>query len=220
MLEYANAIFVLLALAAGLGAWFSTFVLRAYRMTRAPSLLGFCLGFALLEVSFLFVLLNRLYGETRALYHGTLWVHLVIQTAGFGLIAATYNLKERETTAGRLVLFAVAYVIALAAGLGFYFALPTVTARDVRMMSDEYVYAIGFVLAAYALAKAARGTSIKAGGRALLVPAGFAALAAGQVSWVYWGLTDLDAAFLVAGISLPLGLALLTATAWRIWRER
>jgi hypothetical protein len=219
MLEYANTIFVLLALAAGLGAWFSTFVLRAYRMTRAPSLLGFVLGFALLEVSFLFVLLNRWFGETRVLYHGTLWVHLVIQTAGFGLIAATYSLRDRESTAGGLALFAVAYVLALASGLGFYFALPAMTARGIRMMSDEYVYAIGFLLAAYALVKAARGTSIKAG-RSLLVPAGFAALAVGQVSWVYWGITDADAAFLVAGVSLPLSLALLTATAWKIWRER
>lgn len=219
MLAFANAIFVLFALAAGLVAWFSTFVLRAYRMTRAPWLLSFCLGFALLDISFLFVLLNRLLGETRALYHGTLWVHLVIQTAGFGLIAATYHLKDREASARRLALFAIAYVSALPLVLGLYFALPARIAFEARSMSDEYVYAIGLALVIYAVAKAARRTPIEAG-PALLVPAGFAALAAGQISWVYWGLTDADAAFLVAGISLPLGLALLTAMALKIWRER
>jgi hypothetical protein len=216
MLAFASVFLIFVFVAAVLVAVFSGFVVRAYRLTRRPWLVSFCFGFALLEVSFLFVLLNRYIGETSFLYHGTLWVHQVIQTAGFGLIAATYYLKDRILSARRSFLFGVLYVAVLGVSLALYFAAP---GRTVRSMTDEYVYGIGLALVAYSLSKALRGTGAGTG-RAVLVPSGFGAFAVGQAAWVYWGITDADAALLLAGLSLPLGLALLTATVLKIWRGR
>lgn len=218
MPPYANEFLVLLSIAAALTAVFSVFVLRAYRLTGRVWLLSFCLGFALLEVSFLFVLFNRFFGK-GALYSGTLWVHQVIQTAGFGFIAATYYMKDRDLPVRRLGLFAGVCVAALIVALILYFAMPADMAISLQMWTDEYLYGAGLGLVAYALSKAAKG--IAAGPRrTILVPAGFSAFAIGQISWVYWGITDAGNALLLAGSSLPFGLALLTATVVMIWRGR
>lgn len=106
--------------------------------------------------------------------------------------------------------------VVLAATLLLYFVAPAPTEASIRAATAPYVYAIGFGLVAYALFRAAR--SAVPAGKSVLVPTGFGALAVGQLSWVYWGVTDANAALLLAGAALPVGLALLTATVLFIWR--
>ena len=96
LLPYADLFSVLQILVVFLVGTILFFTLKAYRITNYSFLIAFFIGFVLLEISFTFVLLNRLFGQTGILYHGTLWVHEIIQVGAFCLYRVNVLFQKQE----------------------------------------------------------------------------------------------------------------------------
>jgi hypothetical protein len=198
------------------------FTLKAYRMTNHSFLITFFIGFTLLEVSFGFVLLNRLFGQTGAVYHGTLWIHEIFQTTAFAFIASTYFLRNKNlTTAGTAVLASV-FIVILSLAFFIYLSFPPDIAFAWRGIIAPYLYAISLGFSAYIVYNVL-GTFTKKTPQkryiSFIPPAGFGTLAIGQILWVYWGITDTGIALLLANLLLVISLTVLTIALVIIWRR-
>jgi hypothetical protein len=202
------------------------FTLKAYRMTSHSFLIAFFIGFVLLEISFTFVFLNRLFGQTGAIYHGTLWVHEIIQTGAFAFIASTYYLRNKNLTLSSVEILALIFLGILVSAFFIYLSFPPDIAFSWRGIIALYLYAIGLGLLAYIIynvletfTRTSQKTSQKKSYSSFFIPAGFGTLAIGQALWVYWGITDAGLALLLANLLLVIGLALLTVSVAIIWRR-
>ncbi len=209
-------------LSAILAAAVLLFTVKAYRYSGEPFLISFFSGFALLETSYGFVLVNRLIVGSAAIYHGTLWVQQLTQTVAFALLAITYHFKDRNLTASRAVQLTLAFIGVLSAALLAYFALPGYFALAPRSLyafrsaAAPYLYALSLALLGYVIYDASRTLTV-VHQKSNLALIGFGVLAAGQLSWVYWGITDNMGALLLANLSLVLSLALFAAPPLAIW---
>ena len=200
--------------------WFS---LRAYRMTKFPFLIAFFLGFLLLESSFTFVLINRLVGNTGTLYHGTFWVHEMLQTAAFAFMASAYYFRNKELTNTRIATYVIVTIIIIAISVIAFLSIPAKLAFDWRTITSPYFYSINLALLSYAVYRVnvmplSAQKLIKS--KRLLVPAGFIILALSQVLWIYWGFTDLNDVLVLANALYVMGLSPLTAALLLILRRR
>jgi hypothetical protein len=192
-------------------------------MTQLSFLIAFFLGFLLLESSFTFVLLNRLVANTGTLYHGTFWVHEMLQTAAFAFMASAYYFRNKELTNTRIATYVMATIIIIAISVIAFLSIPPKLAFDWRAISSPYFYLANLALLSYAVyrvnvpplssQKLIKSTS-------LLVPAGFVILALSQILWIYWGFTDLNDALVLANALYVTGLAPLTAALLLILRRR
>jgi hypothetical protein len=200
--------------------WFS---LRAYRITKLSFLIVFFLGFLLLESSFTFVLINRLVGNTGTLYHGTFWVHEMLQTAAFAFIASAYYFRNKELTGTRIATFVIVTIIIIAISVIAFLSIPAKLAFDWRTITSPYFYSINLALLSYAVYRVI-ATPLSSQklirSKTLLVPAGFIILALGQVLWIYWGFTDLNDVLVLANALYVIGLAPLTAALLLILQRR
>ncbi len=209
-------------LSAILAAAVLLFTLNAYRYSGEPFLISFFSGFALLETSYGFVLVNRFMTGSAAIYHGTLWVQQLTQTVAFALLAMTYHLKDRNLTASRAVQLTLAFIGVLSAALLAYFVLPGFFALAPRSLyafrsaAAPYLYAFSLGLLGFVIYDASR-TLTAVPQKSNLPLAGYWVLAAGQILWVYWGITDNMGALLLANLSLVFSLALFTVPFLAIW---
>jgi hypothetical protein len=223
LLAYADLFIVFQVMTAffvGAILWFS---LRAYRMTQLSFLIAFLLGFLLLESSFTLVLINRLVGNTGTLYHGTFWVHEMLQTAAFAFMASAYYFRNKELTHTRITTYVIAAIIIIAISVIAFLSIPPELAFDWRTISSPYFYLANLALLSYAVYRVyatplSSQKLIKS--RSLLVPAGFVILALSQILWIYWGFTDLNDALVLANALYVTGLAPLTAALLLIMRRR
>lgn len=198
-------ILALYALGAILAAWVALAVGRAFRLTRAPFLLSFALGFVVLEVSYLFVVLNRILGANLAAYHETLWVHETTQVAAFALVAAAYVFDERPLGRRGAALFHGALAALVGAAIAAFLLLPPGLVFPGRMRLAQALYLLGLALALFTLLRTAwhrRSRPEPA------VVGGFAAWLVAQAGWVAWGWTDAGLALLLANAAHVAGLAL------------
>ena len=223
MLAYTDffiAFQVLTAFFVGAILWFS---LRAYRLTNMSFLIAFFLGFLLLESSFTFVLINRLVGHTGVLYHGTFWIHEMLQTAAFAFMASAYYFKNKELTNARIATYVIATIIIIAISVIAFLSTPPTLAFAWRTVTSPYFYLVNLTLLSYTVYRV-NTTSLSSHkvvrSRALLVPAGFAILALSQIFWIYWGFTDLNDVLVVANAFYVTGLALLAGALLLILRRR
>jgi len=223
LLAYADLFIVfqvMTAFSVGAILWFS---LRAYRMTQLSFLIAFFLGFLLLESSFTFVLINRLVGNTGTLYHGTFWVHEMLQTAAFAFMASAYYFRNKELTHTRITTYVIAAIIIIAVSVIAFLSISPKLAFDLRTISSPYFYLANLALLSYAVYRvnAAPLSSQKLiKSKSLLVPAGFMILALSQILWIYWGFTDLNDILVLANALYVAGLAPLTAALLLILRRR
>src|SRR5918994_3767714 len=111
LLPYAGLFSVLQIIIVFLVGAILFFTLKAYRITSYSFLIAFFIGFTLLEISFTFVLLNRLLGQTGILYHGTLWAHAIIQVGAFAFIASTYYFRNKNLTVISISVMAVVFFV-------------------------------------------------------------------------------------------------------------
>ncbi|HEX7207218.1 MAG TPA: hypothetical protein VF233_03495, partial [Nitrososphaeraceae archaeon] len=132
LLPYADLFSVLQILIVFLVGTILFFTLKAYRITNYSFLIAFFIGFTLLEISFTFVLLNRLFGQTGILYHGTLWVHEIIQVGAFAFIASTYYFRNKNLTIRSIAAMAVVFVVVLFLAFYFYLSFPSEIAFEWR----------------------------------------------------------------------------------------
>ena len=132
LLPYADLFSVLQILIVFLVGTILFFTLKAYRITSYSFLIAFFIGFALLEISFTFVLLNRLFGQTGILYHGTLWVHEIIQVGAFAFIASTYYFRNKNLTIRSIEAMTVVFVVVLFLAFYFYLSFPSEIAFEWR----------------------------------------------------------------------------------------
>jgi hypothetical protein len=196
------------------------FTLKAYRITNYPFLIAFFIGFTLLEISFTFVLLNRLFGQTGILYHGTLWVHEIIQVGAFAFIASTYYFKNKNLTVRSIAAMTVVFVAVLFLAFYIYLSLPSEIAFEWRGIIGSYLYAISLGVSVYLLYNVfVAFTRTQKSYPALLIPAGFSTLAVAQVLWVYWGITDIGTVLVLANSLFALSLGILTLAIAIIWRR-
>jgi hypothetical protein len=72
-------------------AWY---FLKSYRFTGFGYLLGLPVGFIFIAISFIFQHLNLVYSQDPVLNPAFFWVQLILQSEGFALIAASYQLKN------------------------------------------------------------------------------------------------------------------------------
>lgn len=223
MLAYTDLFIVFQVLTAffvGAILWFS---LRAYRLTQFPFLIAFFLGFLLLESSFSFVLINRLVGNTGTLYHGTFWVHEMLQTAGFAFMTSAYYFRNRELSSSRIATYIIATAIIVATSVIAFLSIPPELAFDWRTITSPYFYMSNLALLSYAVYRVnatpmSLQKSIKS--RSLLVPAGFMLLALSQILWIYWGFTDINDVLVLANALYVAGLVPLAAALLLILRRR
>jgi hypothetical protein len=198
------------------------FTLKAYRITNNSFLITFFIGFALLEISFTFVLLNRVFGQTGVVYHGTLWIHEIIQTGAFAFIASTYYLRNKNLTTAGTAMLASVFIGILSLAFFIYLSFPPDIAFAWRSIIAPYLYAISLGFSAYIVYNVV-GTFTKKTPQkpytSFIPPVGFTTLAIGQILWVYWGITDIGIALLLANLLLVIALALLTITLMIIWRR-
>ena len=192
-------------------------------MTQLSFLIAFFLGFLLLESSFTFVLINRLVGNTGTLYHGTFWVHEMLQTAAFAFMASAYYFRNKELTHTRITTYVIAAIIIIAVSVIAFLSISPKLAFDLRTISSPYFYLANLALLSYAVYRvnAAPLSSQKLiKSKSLLVPAGFMILALSQILWIYWGFTDLNDILVLANALYVAGLAPLTAALLLILRRR
>jgi hypothetical protein len=221
LLPYAELFSVLQILIAFLVGAILFFTLKAYRMTNYSFLIPFFIGFTLLEISFTFVLLNRLFGQTGILYHGTLWVHEIIQVGAFAFIASTYYFRNKNLTVRSIAAMTVVFVVVLFLAFYIYLSFPSDIAFEWREIIGLYLYAISLGVSVYLVYNvylAFTRTSEKSY-PTLLIPAGFLMLVASQVLWVYWGFTDIGMVLVLANSLLALSLGILTLAIAIIWRQ-
>lgn len=221
LLPYAELFSVLQILIVFLVSAILFFTLKAYRMTNYSFLIPFFIGFTLLEISFTFVLLNRLFGQTGILYHGTLWVHVIIQVGAFAFIASTYYFGNKNLTVRSIAAMTIVFVVVLFLAFYIYLSFPSDIAFEWREIIGLYLYAISLGVSVYLLYNvymAFTRTSEKSY-PALLIPAGFLMLVISQVLWVYWGITDIGMVLVLANSLLALPLGILTLAIAIIWRR-
>jgi hypothetical protein len=221
LLPYADLFSVLQILIVFLVSAILFFTLKAYRITSYSFLIAFFIGFALLEISFTFVLLNRLFGQTGIMYHGTLWVHEIIQVEAFAFIASTYYFRNKNLTIRSIAAMAVVFVVVLFLAFYFYLSFPSEIAFEWRGIIGSYLYAISLGVSVYLLYNVfmAFTRTPEKSYSALLIPAGFSTLAVTQVLWVYWGITDIGTVLALTNSLLLVSLALLTIAVAIIWRR-
>jgi hypothetical protein len=221
LLPYAELFSVLQILIVFLVGAILFFTLKAYRITSYSFLIAFFIGFTLLEISFTFVLFNRLFGQTGILYHGTLWVHEIIQVGAFAFIASTYYLRSKDLTVRSIAAMTVVFVVVLFLAFYIYLSFPSHIAFEWREIIGLYLYAISLAVSVYLLYNvfmAFSRTSAKSY-PALLIPAGFLILTVSQVLWVYWGISDIGMVLVLANSLLALSLGTLTLAIAMIWRR-
>jgi hypothetical protein len=221
LLPYAELFSVLQILIVFLVGAILFFTLKAYRMTSYSFLIPFFIGFTLLEISFTFVLLNRLFGQTGIFYHGTLWVHEIIQVGAFAFIASTYYFRNKNLTVRSITAMTIVFVVVLFLAFYSYLSFPSDIAFEWREVIGLYLYAISLGVSVYLLYNvfmAFTRTSEKSY-PALLIPAGFLMLVISQVLWVYWGITDIGMVLVLANSLLALSLGTLTLAIAIIWRR-
>lgn len=192
-------------------------------MTKLSFLIAFFLGFLLSESSFTFVLINRLVGNTGTLYHGTFWVHEMLQTTAFAFMASAYYFRNRELTNTRIATYVIVTIIIIAISVIAFLSIPAKLAFDWRTISSPYFYLANLALLSYAVYRVnatllSSQKLIKS--KSLLVPAGFIILALSQILWIYWGFTDLNDILVLANAFYVMGLAPLTAALLLILRRR
>ena len=221
LLPYADLFSVLQILIVFLVGTILFFTLKAYRITSYSFLIAFFIGFTLLEISFTFVLLNRLFGQTGILYHGTLWAHEIIQVGAFAFIASTYYFRNKNLTIRSIVAMAVVFVVVLFLAFYFYLSFPSEIAFEWRGIIGSYLYAISLGISVYLLYNVFMvfTRTPEKSYFALLIPAGFSTLAVTQVLWVYWGITDIGTVLALTNLLLLVSLALLTIAVAIIWRR-
>jgi hypothetical protein len=197
------------------------FTLKAYRITSYSFLIVFFIGFTLLEISFTFVLLNRLFGQTGIMYHGTLWAHEIIQVGAFAFIASTYYFRNKNLTIRSIAAIAVVFVAVLFLAFYFYLSFPSEIAFEWRGIIGSYLYAISLGISVYLLYNVfmAFTRTPEKPYSALLIPAGFSTLAVTQVLWVYWGITDIGTVLALTNSLLLVSLTLMTIAVAIIWRR-
>jgi hypothetical protein len=220
LLAYADLFIVFQIMTAffvGAILWFS---LRAYRLTQLSFLTAFFLGFLLLESSFSFVLINRLVGNTGALYHGTFWVHEMLQTAAFAFMASAYYFRNKELTNARIATYIIATVIIIAVSVAAFLSIPPEIAFDWRTVTSPYFYLANLAMLSYAVYRVNATPQKLIRSKSVLVPAGFVILALSQVLWIYWGFTDLNDVLVLANALYVTGLAPLAAALLLILRRR
>jgi hypothetical protein len=193
---------------------------RAWRLTGLPFLGSFFLALVLIEVSYLFVLLNRVFGRDLTAYHDTLWVHAVTQLAAFALLGLAYSGHARTLSAGSARRLHAAGGVAIAATIAGFLVLPGPVAWPWRMPVSGLLYAGGLLLVGFAVARAALAVRVSAQARAPWVPAGLALWGVSQVAWVAWGLTDARAALFAANAAHVMGLFFLAYALRGLGRER
>ena len=221
LLPYADLFSVLQILIVFLVSAILFFTLKAYRITSYSFLIAFFIGFTLLEISFTFVLLNRLFGQTGILYHGTLWAHAIIQVGAFAFIASTYYFRNKNLTVISISVMAVVFVVVLFLAFYIYLSFPSEIAFEWRGIIGSYLYAISLGISVYLLYNVSMAftRTPKKSYSDLLIPAGFSTLAVAQVLWVYWGITDIGTVLALTNSLLLLSLALLTIAVAIIWRR-
>ena len=221
LLPYAELFSVLQILIVFLIGAILFFTLKAYRITSYSFLIAFFIGFTLLEISFTFVLLNRLFGQTGIMYHGTLWVHEIIQLGAFAFIASTYYFRNKNLTIRSIAAIAVVFAVVLFLAFYFYLLFPSEIAFEWRGIIGSYLYAISLGISVYLLYNVimAFTRTPEKSYSALLIPAGFSTLAVTQVLWVYWGITDIGTVLALTNSLLLVSLALLTIAVAIIWRR-
>jgi hypothetical protein len=220
LLVYADLFIVFQVITAffvGAILWFS---LRAYRLTQLSFLITFFLGFLLLESSFSFVLINRLLGNTGTLYHGTFWVHEMLQTAAFAFMVSAYYFRDKELTNARIATYIIATVTTIAISVAAFLFIPPELAFDWRTVTSPYFYLANLALLSYAVYQVSATLQKFIKSKSLLVPAGFVILALSQVLWIYWGFTDLNDVLVLANALYVTGLTPLAVALLLILRRR
>lgn len=221
LLPYADLFSVLQILIVFLVGAILFFTLKAYRITSYSFLIAFFIGFTLLEISFTFVLLNRLFGQTGILYHGTLWIHEITQVGAFAFIASTYYFTNKNLTVRSISAMTVAFVVILSLAFSIYLSYPSDISFEWRGIIGLYLYTISLGVSVYLLYNVFMSftRTPERSHSALLIPAGFSILAVSQVLWVYWGITDIGMVLVLANLLLALSLGILTLAIAIIWRR-
>jgi hypothetical protein len=183
---------------------------RAYRLTGQPHLRTFLAGFAILEASYLAVLLNRLVWPIDWGYHTTLWIHELAQLAAFGLLASSYRGRDGGLSPAMARWLPVAAVAAIAVLAAAFLALPQPLAWAGCDATALPIYLLAAVPLGYVLVQAGHGLRARGPGAAW-VPAGFAAWGVGQGLWMLWAVTHNWWAALLANVAFVAGLALFAA---------
>lgn len=176
----------------------------AYRFTGRRYLLNFAVGFFLLGLSFYivaFALPPDLLAEVTPGYE---WPRLIVQTAGFGLVAsAYYGKKHRGETMVLLSTVSVVVVLLPVASEGVF----NLIAFEVV---DKYFFVLTGFLAFYVFTEAVRGTLQNLTMGNSVVIAGFASLAIGQYTLALWALDSGVYSAVIAQLWRILGLSLFT----------
>jgi len=221
LLPYADLFSVLQILIVFLVGAILFFTLKAYRITGYSFLVAFFIGFTLLEISFTFVLLNRLLGQTGILYHGTLWIHEITQVGAFAFIASTYYFRGKNLTVVSIAAMTIVFVVILFLAFYIYLSYPSNIAFEWRGIIGSYLYTISLGASVYLLYNVfmAFTRTPEKSYPALLIPTGFSILSVAQVLWVYWGITDIGIVLVFANLLLALSLGTLTLAISTIWRR-
>lgn len=196
-----------------------TFTFKAYRVTSQPFLINFFLGFMVLEASSFFALLNLFFGNNRVVYDDTLWIHQTTQTTALALIASTYYFKDRNITKVAAPMSALIFLGVLSLTLLTYLTSPPSSVFPSPEAVNIYFYTFGLLLLSYVFYNSVRVSATIPRKSNAFAPAGFGTLVIGQVSWLIWGLSGKNVAFLLANLSLVIGLALFTAALAKIMRR-
>ncbi len=172
---------------------------KVYRTQRSIFLLGLPFGFLLLSFSYLFLGIHLAYPNIQVFSVSLMWLRVITQTSGFGLIAFSYffSNKTQKSTKYSLLTISLALIAAISLLFGSLVIINPPGLSSIYSFNQIFTF-VNLGLLSYIILFLIRKLELSSGNGnisgLISAPLAFAALWLGQFSFLIWDIDGSEAA--------------------------